>query len=86
MKRFIVRCVEVFSYLGFFAFVIGGASGGYQRVEDLGGIKPVFGALLGAIIGFVLAIIVFGMLFLLLDIADNTRRTRELLEKWPEPH
>ena len=79
MKRFIVRCVEIVSYLGFFAFIIGGASGGYQRVADLGGIKPVWGALLG----FVLAVIVFGVLFLLLDIADNTRRTRELLERRP---
>ena len=80
MKRFIVKCVEIISYLGFFAFIIGGASGGYQRVADLGGIKPVWGALLGAILGFVLGVIVFGVLFLLLDIADNTRRTRELLE------
>src|SRR5260370_14061118 len=87
MKRFIVKCVEIVSYIGFFAFIIGGASGGYQRVADLGGIKPVWGALLGAIIGFIAAIIVFGVLFLLLDIADNTRRTRELLglERPPRP-
>ena len=84
MKRFIVKCVEIISYLGFFAFIIGGASGGYQRVADLGGIKPVWGALLGAILGFVLGVIVFGVLFLLLDIDDNTRRTRELLEQVPE--
>ena len=32
MKRFIVRCVEIMSYIGFFAFIIAGASGGYQRV------------------------------------------------------
>ena len=50
---------------------------------DLGGIKPAFGAALGALLGFVLAVIVFGVLFLLLDIADNTRRTRELLERRP---
>ena len=62
---------------------IAGASGGYQRVVDLGGIKPAFGAALGALLGFVLAVIVFGVLFLLLDIADNTRRTRELLERRP---
>ncbi len=83
MKRLIVKCVEIVSYIGFFAFIIGGASGGYQRVADLGGIKPVWGALLGAILGFIAAIIVFGVLFLLLDIADNTRRTRELLERRP---
>src|SRR6266567_210850 len=85
MKRFIVKCVEIISYLGFFAFIIGGASGGYQRVADLGGIKPVWGALLGAILGFVLGVIVFGVLFLLLDIDDNTRRTRELLEQERRP-
>ena len=83
MKLFIVKCVETVSYIGFFAFIIAGASGGYQRVSDLGGTKPVWGIVLGAILGFVLAVIVFGVLFLLLDIADNTRRTRELLERRP---
>jgi hypothetical protein len=83
MKRFIVRCVEVLSYVGFFAFIVAGASGGYQRVADLGGVKPVWGAVLGAVLGFIAAIVVFGMLFLLLDIADNTRRTRELMERRP---
>jgi len=83
MKLFIVKCVEIVSYIGFFAFIIAGASGGYQRVSDLGGTKPVWGIVLGAILGFVMAVIVFGVLFLLLDIADNTRRTRELLERRP---
>jgi divalent metal cation (Fe/Co/Zn/Cd) transporter len=83
MKRFIVRCVEIISYLGFFVVIIAGASGGYRRVADLGGAQPVWGAVLGAILGFVAAVIVFGVLFLLLDIADNTRRTRELLERRP---
>jgi TRAP-type C4-dicarboxylate transport system permease small subunit len=83
MKLFIVKCVEIVSYIGFFAFIIAGASGGYQRVSDLGGAQPVWGIVLGAILGFVLAVIVFGVLFLLLDIADNTRRTRELLERRP---
>src|ERR1700680_117346 len=76
MKLFIVKCVEIVSYIGFFAFIIAGASGGYQRVSDLGGTKPVWGIVLGAILGFVAAVIVFGVLFLLLAIADNTRRTR----------
>jgi divalent metal cation (Fe/Co/Zn/Cd) transporter len=83
MKRFIVRCVEVISYIGFFIVIIAGGSGGYQRVADLSGTQPIWGAVLGAIIGFVVAVIVFGGLFLLLDIADNTRRTRELLERRP---
>ncbi|HEX9321559.1 MAG TPA: hypothetical protein VF913_05485 [Xanthobacteraceae bacterium] len=83
MKLFIVRCLEIFSYIGFFAFIVAGASGGYQRVSDLGGAQPIWGMMLGAIIGFVLAVIVFGVIFLLLDIADNTRRTRELLERRP---
>jgi hypothetical protein len=83
MKRFIVRCVEVISYVGFFIVIIAGGSGGYQRVADLSGTQPIWGAVLGAIIGFVVAVIVFGGLFLLLDIADNTRRTRELLERQP---
>src|SRR5262245_27722205 len=79
MKRFIVRCVEIISYIGFFLVIIASASGGYQRVSDLSGTQPLWGAVLGAMLGFVVAVIVFGGLFLLLDIADNTRRTRELL-------
>jgi hypothetical protein len=83
MKLFIVRCLEIISYIGFFAFIIGGASGGYQRALDIGGAPPVLGLVIGTVVGFVAAVIVFGVLFLLLDIADNTRRTRELLERRP---
>src|SRR5262249_4522743 len=83
MKRVIVRCVAIFSYLGFFGFLIAGACARFRRVADLSGMQPFWGAVLGAILGFVVAVIVFGGLFLLLDIADNPRRTRELLERRP---
>jgi len=85
MKLFIVRCVEIICYIGFFVVIIAGASGGYQRAVDIGGAgaQPIWGMVIGAIIGFVVAVIVFGALFLLIDIADNTRRARELLERRP---
>jgi hypothetical protein len=85
MKLFIVKCLEIISYIGFFAFIVGGASGGYQRAVEIGGAgaQPIWGMGIGAILGFVLAVIVFGVIFLLLDIADNTRRTREVLERRP---
>jgi hypothetical protein len=47
MKRFIVRCVEIICYIGFFVVIIAGASGGYQRVADLSGAQPIWGAVLG---------------------------------------
>ena len=89
MKVFIVRSLEVLCYLGFFGFIIGGSvlfylSIGHATVPVP---NPVFTRVMavvaGALAGFIAAVIVFGTLFLLLDIADNTRRTRELLERRP---
>ena len=83
MKIFIVKSLEVISYVGFFGFILGGAVATYyQTMITAGGpVRTVVALVIGAVIGFIVAVIVFGFLFLILDIADNTRRTRELLER-----
>jgi hypothetical protein len=89
MKVFIVKSLEVLCYLGFFGFIIGGALFFYLSIGAATVPVPnpvatrVVAVVAGAIAGFIAAVIVFGTLFLLLDIADNTRRTRELLERRP---
>jgi hypothetical protein len=83
MKVFIVKSLEVICYLGFFGFILGGAAGLYYLTNTGEALRAGVALVLGAIVGFIGAVIVFGFLFLLLDIADNARRTRDLLERRP---
>ena len=85
MKFFIVKSLEVICYLGFFGLILGGAAGTYVLTATTAGgaVRAGVALVIGAILGFIAAVIMFGVLFLLLDIADNTRRTRELLERRP---
>ena len=74
MRKLITKSLELFSYLVIFFLVIGaGMSGAAQ-----GGIGGFF---LGIFGGVIMSIVIFGALFILMDIADNTRRTVELLEQ-----
>lgn len=85
MKVFIVKSLEVICYIGFFGFILGGAlATHYQTVAAGGGaVRTIVALVVGAGIGFIVAVVVFGSLFLVLDIADNTRRAREVLERRP---
>ncbi len=89
MKVFIVRSLEVLCYLGFFGLIIGVSVLFYLSIGYGTGPVPypvftrVLAAVAGAIVGSIAAVIMFGTLFLLIDIADNARRTRELLERHP---
>lgn len=85
MKVFIVKSLEAICYLGFFSFILGGAAGTYYQTMTTTGdaVRTAVALAIGAVIGFIVAVIVFGSLFLLIDIADNARRTRELLERRP---
>ncbi|MGI9205722.1 MAG: hypothetical protein ACR2Q3_17025 [Woeseiaceae bacterium] len=74
MRRFITKSLELFSYLViFFMITAAGMSGASQN--------GIGGFLVGIIGGAIMAIVIFGALFILMDIADNTRRTVELLEQ-----
>lgn len=85
MKVFIVKALEIISYLGFFGFIVAGAAGTYYQtlIESANPVRTAVAAVVGAVIGFISAVIVFGFLFLVIDIADNARRARELLERRP---
>lgn len=74
MKRAIVKSLEIISLVIMAIIILGAAiSGG-----SAGGFWGFIGGLVG---GGIVAVILMGTLFLLMDIADNTRRTVELLEK-----
>ena len=67
MRRFITKSLIALIVLG---AAIGGAnSGGF------------FGFVGGLIGGTIMSIVIFGALFVLMDISDNTRRTADLLER-----
>lgn len=74
MRKLITKSLELFSYLViFFLIAAAGMSGASQN--GFGGF------LVGIIGGVIMSIVIFGALFILMDIADNTRRTVELLEQ-----
>jgi len=78
MRRLILRSLETVAYGAIVLVVLGfGAAG----AAAMGGF---FGFLVGCLGGAILSIVLFGVLFLLLDIADNTRRTAELLQSKTE--
>lgn len=73
MKKAIVKSLEIISLVIMAIIILGAAvSGG-----SAGGFWGFIGGLIG---GGIVAVILMGTLFLLMDIADNTRRTVELLE------
>lgn len=73
MRSFITKSLEIICQIGIVLIVIGSAISG----NATGGFG---GAIVGALGGLIFSVILFGALFLLMDIADNTRRTAEALE------
>ena len=73
MKRTIIKSLEIIAYIVFVLVVLGAAVSG-------AGAGGFFGFIFGLIFGLVFAILLLGTLFLLMDIADNTRRAADLLE------
>lgn len=74
MRRFITKSLEVLSFVVIALIVLGAAIGGAKS----GGFFGFIGGLIG---GTVTSIVIFGALFVLMDISDNTRRMAELLEQ-----
>lgn len=74
MRLIITKSLEMLSYVVMALIVLGAAFGGAAQ----GG---VLGFLGGLVMGAIMSIVIFGALFVLMDIADNTRRTVELLEQ-----
>ncbi len=78
MKRIIIKSLELIATILMALIVLGAAIGGAAS----GGFIGFLGGLIG---GAITAIVLLGALFLLMDIADNTRRTAELLERQQQP-
>lgn len=70
MRKLISKSLEVLSLVIMALIVLGAAIGGATS----GGF---FGFIGGVIVGSIMAIVIFGALFVLMDIADNTRRMAE---------
>ena len=73
MKRLIVGSIEILSLVLIAIFLLMGLVGGYQA----GG---VLGALIGIIVSFAFSVVIFGALFILLEMSDALRAIRQLLE------
>lgn len=74
MRKLIVKSLEAIAYVAIVLVILGLGGAG------AGVIGGFWGFVLGAIAGAVLSIVLFGALFLLVDIADSTRRTAQLLK------
>lgn len=75
MKIIITKGFEYMCQFGVFVFLIGGLVGGYSSSEVTG--HGFIGAIFGLIGGLIAAVVVFGLLFLVMEIRDNTRKTVE---------
>ena len=73
MRRFITRSLEIFSNIAIALIIMSSTASGATQ--------GVVGAIVGFVAGLVVSVIAFGALFLLMDIADNTRRAADALVK-----
>lgn len=87
MRTLIIGLLQIVAIVGFILMIVMGAYMGYAyeqlvAAQNIAGvaIDPVLGAVIGAIGGLVAAVITFGVVFLLIDIRAQTKRTAQVLE------
>ncbi|MDJ0750542.1 MAG: hypothetical protein QNJ11_13735 [Woeseiaceae bacterium] len=84
MRKFILSSLELTSQIAIFLILLSGLVNGAIG----GGFRGIGGAVTGGAIGFLVAlvfcVVVFGALYLLMEIAENTRRTAESIEAMRE--
>lgn len=73
MRKFITGSLELICQVAIVLIILGLTISGFTQGFIAG--------ILGLLAGVVISIVTFGALFLLMDIADNTRKTAELLER-----
>jgi len=73
MKSVIVKSFEFICKIGVVALILTGGAIGYGSGQAYG--YGVAGAISGVCGGAILSIIIFGILFILIDIRDNTQKT-----------
>lgn len=74
MRRLFSRSLDIISQIAIVLILVSGLIGGWQAGGFLGGIAGLVG-------GFVVSTVIFGALFVFMDISDHTRRTAEALER-----
>lgn len=87
MKQFVTRSLEIMAFVFYFLIIIGsaviGARGGGMMgamMSGRGGMRgdiDAAGLIVGAFSGFVVATIIFGTLFLLMEIRDYAKKLAE---------
>ena len=71
MRRFITGSLEVFSYVAIVLIVLSFMASGAEY--------GLVGIVFGMAGGLAVSVVLFGALFLLMDVADNTRRAADAL-------
>jgi hypothetical protein len=78
MKDLIVNSLELLCKIGVILMLVCGTGAGLLTGNP-------FVAIAGLVISFVASTVIFGILFLLIDINDNIRKLRYVVEKNSEP-
>lgn len=69
MKRVVVGVLDAISSVAFVVFLVVSVVGGYLQ-----------GGAIGAIMGLILPVVIFGLLFIQLEMNENLRAIRQQLE------
>ncbi|NCQ35684.1 hypothetical protein GW813_11575 [bacterium] len=72
MRKLIMKAFDIFCQVGVVLLLLGGVISGYSG-------KGIGGAILGLVGAAILSVILFGVLFVLMEIRDNTARSAQLL-------
>ncbi len=75
MRRFILSSLELLCNIAIFLILLFGTLSGVLQAGSLGGAgAAVMGGIVGFVVSLIFCVLLFGVVFLLLDIAENTRR------------
>lgn len=87
MRTLIIGLLQIVAVVGFILMIATGAYIGYVYEQFLAAqsvagvaIDPAIGAVIGGLCGLVAGVITFGVIFLLIDIRVQTKRTAQVLE------
>ena len=78
MRDLIVNSLELLCKIGVVLLVVAGTGFGLMTGNP-------YVAILGLVVSFIISTVIFGLLFLLIDINDNIRAVRYALEKLEKP-
>lgn len=80
LRLLIINALRVIAYVALISIIVAGAVAGYQQAIYYDAFEPAMGAVAGGLVGLVTGLVITGIVILLIDISDSTRRTKDLLE------